>query len=112
MSTGLGEVFHYLLVPHGGASDGSGGMSLTDIKTLQDWTLKPAMRSVAGVAEVNAWGGLNKQYQIRVDPRALKKYGLTFDQVGEQLEISPNTAASRWRYALQNLKKTLGPVLS
>lgn len=38
--------------------------------------------------------------------------GLTFDQVGEQLEISPNTAASRWRYALQNLRKTLGPVLS
>ena len=38
--------------------------------------------------------------------------GLTFEQVGEQIGISPNTAASRWRYALQNLKKTLGPVLS
>jgi len=38
--------------------------------------------------------------------------GLTFDQVGEQIGISPNTAASRWRYALQHLKKTLGPVLS
>ena len=38
--------------------------------------------------------------------------GLTFEQVGRQIGISPNTAASRWRYALQHLKKTLGPVLS
>jgi cobalt-zinc-cadmium resistance protein CzcA len=75
VSTGLGEVFHYLLVPE--------GMSLTDVKTLQEWTLKPAMRSVPGVAEINAWGGLNKQYQIRVDPTLLKKYALTFDQVVE-----------------------------
>jgi cobalt-zinc-cadmium resistance protein CzcA len=46
VSTGLGEVFHHLLVPE--------GMSLTEAKTLQEWTLKPAMRSVAGVAEINA----------------------------------------------------------
>ena len=75
VSTGLGEVFHYLLVPR--------GMSLTDVKTLQEWTLKPALRSVPGVAEVNAWGGLNKQYQIRVDPALLRKYDLSFDQVVE-----------------------------
>ena len=75
VSTGLGEVFHYLLVPR--------GMSLTDAKTFQEWTLKPALRSVPGVAEVNAWGGLNKQYQIRVDPALLRKYDLSFDQVVE-----------------------------
>jgi len=75
VSTGLGEVFHYLLVPR--------GMSLTDVKTLQEWTLKPALRSVPGTAEVNAWGGLNKQYQIRVDPALLRKYDLSFDQVVE-----------------------------
>jgi cobalt-zinc-cadmium resistance protein CzcA len=77
VSTGLGEVFHYLLVPR--------GMSLTDTKTLQEWTLKPALRSVPGVAEVNAWGGLNKQYQIRVDPALLRKYDLSFDQVVEAI---------------------------
>ena len=87
VSTGLGEVFHYLLVPKpsvGGAetaADGTGGMSLTDVKTLQEWTLKPALRSVPGVAEVNAWGGLNKQYQIRIDPVLLRKYALSFDEV-------------------------------
>jgi cobalt-zinc-cadmium resistance protein CzcA len=73
VSTGLGEVFHYLLVPR--------GMSLTDVKTLQEWTLKPALRSVPGTAEVNAWGGLNKQYQVRIDPVLLRKYDLSFDQV-------------------------------
>ena len=77
VSTGLGEVFHYLLVPR--------GMSLTDAKTLQEWTLKPALRSVPGTAEVNAWGGLNKQYQIRVDPTLLRKYDLSFEQVVESI---------------------------
>ncbi|MFM8953599.1 MAG: efflux RND transporter permease subunit, partial [Planctomycetaceae bacterium] len=77
VSTGLGEVFHYLLVPR--------GMSLTDVKTLQEWTLKPALRSVPGTAEVNAWGGLNKQYQIRIDPTLLRKYDLSFDQVVEAI---------------------------
>jgi cobalt-zinc-cadmium resistance protein CzcA len=77
VSTGLGEVFHYLLVPR--------GMSLTDTKTLQEWTLKPALRSVPGTAEVNAWGGLNKQYQIRVDPTLLRKYDLSFEQVVESI---------------------------
>jgi cobalt-zinc-cadmium resistance protein CzcA len=82
VSTGLGEVFHYLLVPSDAGGDGTaGGMSLTDIKTLQEWTLKPALRSVPGVAEVNAWGGLNKQYQVLVDPVLLRKYNLSFDEV-------------------------------
>ena len=77
VSTGLGEVFHYLLVPR--------GTSLTDVKTYQEWTLKPALKSVPGTAEVNAWGGLNKQYQIRVDPALLRKYDLSFDQVVESV---------------------------
>ena len=86
VSTGLGEVFHYLLVPRRSAD----GMSLTDVKTLQEWTLKPALRSVPGVAEVNAWGGLNKQYQIRVDPALLRKYDLSFDQVVEAIPRNPS----------------------
>jgi heavy metal efflux system protein len=73
VSTGLGEVFHYLL--------SSPRHSLTELKTYQDWTLKPELRSVSGTAEVNAWGGLNKQYQIRIDPAKLQKYQLTFEEV-------------------------------
>lgn len=75
VSTGLGEVFHYLLIPE------PEGMSLTDLKTYQDWSLKPQLRSVSGTAEVNSWGGLNKQYQILIDPTLLQKYHLHLDQV-------------------------------
>lgn len=73
VSTGLGEVFHYILIPD--------GASLTDVKTFQDWTLKPGLRTVSGTAEVNAWGGLNKQYQVRADPLRLQKYNLSFEQL-------------------------------
>ncbi|MFM8891104.1 MAG: efflux RND transporter permease subunit, partial [Planctomycetia bacterium] len=79
VSTGLGEVFHYLLTP--ARTEAGEGMSLTDMKTFQEWTLKPALRAVPGVAEVNAWGGLNKQYQIRVDPALLRRYDLSFEEV-------------------------------
>jgi cobalt-zinc-cadmium resistance protein CzcA len=73
VATGLGEVFHYVLIPE--------GKDLTEARTLQDWVIKPALRSVPGTAEVNSWGGLKKQYQVRVDPSLLIKYGLTLDQI-------------------------------
>ncbi len=73
VATGLGEVFHYVLIPD--------GKDLTEIRTLHDWVVKPAMRSVPGTAEVNSWGGFKKQYHVRVDPTQLVKYDLTFDEV-------------------------------
>lgn len=73
VSTGLGEVFQYVLKPS--------GMNLTDVRTLQDWTIKPGLRSVSGIAELNVWGGFKKQYQIRLDPNRLIRFGLTFDEV-------------------------------
>ncbi|MBS0204115.1 MAG: efflux RND transporter permease subunit [Planctomycetes bacterium] len=75
VSTGLGEVFHYTLV----ADDGD----LIRAKTLHDWEVKPQMRTVPGSAEINSWGGLKKQYQVRLDPVLLIKHGLEFDQVLE-----------------------------
>ena len=75
VSTGLGEVFHYTLVPEDG--------DLTKAKTLHDWEVKPTMRTVPGSAEINSWGGLKKQYQVRLDPVRLVKHGLKFDQVLE-----------------------------
>jgi cobalt-zinc-cadmium resistance protein CzcA len=73
VSTGLGEVFQYVLKPE--------SQSLTEVRTLQDWTIKPGLRSVPGIAELNVWGGFKKQYQIRVDPKRLLRFGLTFDEV-------------------------------
>src|SRR3954451_5412164 len=73
VSTGLGEVFHYVVT--------GAGNDVTELRTIHDWIIRPKMRTVKGTAEVNTWGGYEKQYQIRVDPNLLIKYGLTFDNV-------------------------------
>ncbi len=87
VSTGLGEVFHYVLSYEGmdfsQVSQAERIRRLTELRTLHDWVIKPQLRSVPGVAEVNSWGGYEKQYQIRLDPDRLIKYGLTFDQVAQ-----------------------------
>lgn len=90
VSTGLGEVFHYVLSYDG--FDASKATSeervqrLTELRTLHDWVVKPQLRSIPGVAEVNSWGGYEKQYQVRLSPDLLIKYNLTFDQVATALQ--------------------------
>jgi heavy metal efflux system protein len=76
MATAFGEVYQYTL---------EGPSSLMDVKTYQDWTLRYALRGVAGVSEVNAWGGQSKQYAIHLDPAALRRYGLTVHDVLERV---------------------------
>ncbi len=76
VATGLGEVFHYLLTARG-----PNGPDLTELRTLEDWVVKPALRTVPGTAEINGWGGYEKQFQVRIDPVKLLKYDLAFDQV-------------------------------
>lgn len=78
VATGLGEVFHYLLT----AKD----KSLAELRTLHDWVVKPQMRSVAGVAEVNTWGGDVRRFEIVIDPEELAKRGLTMDRLIEAVE--------------------------
>ena len=78
VSTGLGEVFHYVVTAR--------GADLTDLRTIHDWTIRPQMRTVPGVAEINTWGGNEKQYQVRIDPNRLVKHGLTFDDVVAAVE--------------------------
>lgn len=80
ISTGLGEIFHYVV-----RSKGS-GRSLEELRTLHDWVIKPELRKVSGVAEVNAWGGHVKQFHVILSPEALLKYELTMDGVFEALE--------------------------
>ncbi len=69
VATGLGEVFHYLLT--------SDTKNLSDLRSIQDWIIRPQLRSVSGVAEVNSWGGHERHYQVVVDPAKLTKYGLS-----------------------------------
>ena len=90
VSTGLGEVFHYVLtyagVDFSRVSDEERVRRLTELRTLHDWVVKPQLRSVPGVAEVNSWGGYEKQFQVRIDPDHLIKHHLTYDQVVTALQ--------------------------
>jgi cobalt-zinc-cadmium resistance protein CzcA len=78
VATGLGEVFHYLLT----AKD----KTLTELRTLHDWVMKPQMRSVSGVAEVNTWGGDERRIEILVDPQELANRGLSLDRLIDAIE--------------------------
>lgn len=82
VSTGLGEVYHYVVTGKG--DDAS------DLRTIHDWVIRPKLRTVPGTAEVNSWGGYEKQYQVRIDPDRLVKYGLTFDRVMEAVQRNNN----------------------
>lgn len=92
VSTGLGEVFHYVLSYEGydwsRLPPEERAARLADLRTLHDWVIKPQLRAVEGVAEINSWGGYEKQYQVRIDPSRLVKHGLTFDQVLEALRAN------------------------
>ena len=73
----MGWVFQYALV------DESGTHSLADLRSYQDWYLRYYLKSVAGVAEVAAFGGFGKQYQVNVDPNRLQSFGLPISKVVE-----------------------------
>ncbi len=85
VSTGLGEVFHYVVRAEGvdiaSLPPARRIEKLTELRTIHDWVIRPQMRTVAGSAEVNSWGGYEKQYQVRIDPNQVIKHGLTFDEV-------------------------------
>lgn len=83
VATGLGEVFHYLVV-----GKGESPASLTDLTTAQDWIIAPQLRQVPGVAEVNTWGGLVKQFEVVVEPAQLIKFKLTLDEIAAALEMN------------------------
>jgi len=78
VATGLGEVFHYLITGK--------DKTLAELRTAHDWIVRPQMRTVPGVAEVNTWGGDERQVQVIVDPATLARYGLTISQLAEILE--------------------------
>lgn len=90
VATGLGEVFHYMVTAEGvdvsKLSEEQRIAQLTELRTIHDWYIKPKLRTVSGVAEVNSWGGYEKQFQIRIDPVRLIEHDVTFDQVVEAVE--------------------------
>ncbi|MBA5607809.1 efflux RND transporter permease subunit [Duganella sp. FT3S] len=78
LTTAVGEVFRYIV-------EAPPGMGPNEVRALQDWVVRPQLRIVSGVADVVSFGGTVKEYQVQVDPAALKRYGVTIDQVSQAL---------------------------
>jgi cobalt-zinc-cadmium resistance protein CzcA len=87
ISTGLGEIFLWTVESDEGAlKDDGTPYTPTDLRVIQDWIIKPQLRNVPGVAEINTIGGFAKQYQIAPDPKKLAAYKLTLNDLMTALE--------------------------
>lgn len=75
LSTAVGEIYRYTVE--------APGLSDTEVRTLQDWTIRPVLRMTPGVADVVSFGGAIKEYRIEADPLALRKYQVTLDQLSQ-----------------------------
>lgn len=81
MSTGLGEVYQYILKP-----TSPGKYSPMELRTLQDWVVARQLNGTKGVAEVNSFGGFLKQYEVSVDPNKLRAMGVSMEAIFRALE--------------------------
>ncbi|MBB1598430.1 CusA/CzcA family heavy metal efflux RND transporter [Variovorax sp. UMC13] len=87
ISTGLGEIFLWTVEAKDGAKKPDGTpYTSTDLREIQDWIIKPQLRNVTGVTEINSIGGYEKQYQIAPSPEKLSAYGLSMADVVRALE--------------------------
>ncbi|NWC49293.1 CusA/CzcA family heavy metal efflux RND transporter [Pseudomonas edaphica] len=87
ISTGLGEIFLWTVEAEDGARKDDGTpYTPTDLRVIQDWIIKPQLRNVPGVAEINTIGGFAKEYQIAPDPKRLAAYNLTLGDLVTALE--------------------------
>src|SRR5713226_9056994 len=87
VSTGLGEIYHVIV---------DGPQSTMERRTLLDWVIKPQLRTVPGIIEVNSFGGLEKQYQVLVDPQKLIAHRVTLRQVQEALAQNNQNAGGAY----------------
>ncbi len=83
VSTGLGEIYQYVVRPKDGYEN---KFNETDLRTIQDWIVRRQLLGVKGVAEVSSFGGKLKQYSIEVDPNKLLSYNITINDVFKALE--------------------------
>ncbi|RRQ46047.1 CusA/CzcA family heavy metal efflux RND transporter [Chryseobacterium sp. SC28] len=83
ISTGLGEIYQYVVRPKKGYEH---KYDVTELRTIQDWIVRRQLLTVKGVAEVSSFGGKLKQYEIAVNPDKLNAYGITINDVFSALE--------------------------
>jgi heavy metal efflux system protein len=83
VSTGLGEIFHYMLQPKPGTKK---KFSAMELRTIQDWIVRREMLGTPGVADVNSYGGYLKQYEVAINPEKLRSMNLSLTDIFEALE--------------------------
>jgi len=106
ITTGLGEIFQYTLVSRDAKHDA------TELRTVQDYIVRPILRTVPGVTDVNSFGGLVKQYQVIANPDRLTSYNVTLAQLFEALEKNNANASGNFieRKSEQYVVRGLGLV--
>lgn len=85
VSTGLGEIYQYVVRPLPGYEDKYTPM---DLRTIQDWIVQRQLAGTPGLAEVGAWGGFVKQYEIALDPSRLKNLNVSIAEIMDALEAN------------------------
>lgn len=88
-ATGVGWVFQYAL------EDTSGQLDLAELRELQDFTIRPTLQAVSGVAEVASFGGFERQFQIVLDPNRLAAYGLSLGEVTRAVQDANSEIGAR-----------------
>lgn len=111
ISTGLGEIFLYTVDAQPGARKADGtAYTPEDLRTLQDWVIRPQLRSTPGVTEVNSIGGYERQFHVTPRPERLSAYGLTMGEVIAALESNNANVGAGYveRYGEQYLVRVPG----
>jgi cobalt-zinc-cadmium resistance protein CzcA len=115
VSTGLGEIYMYAVEAKPGAKNKDGEpYSATELRTIQDWIIKPQLRTVPGIVEVNTIGGFEKQFHVLPDPTRLMAYQLSFRDVMAALAANNANVGAGYieRNGEQYLVRTPGQVAS
>ena len=108
-ATALGQVFWYTLEGMDPEGTPTGGWDLDELRSTQDWYVRYALQGVDGVAEVASIGGYVKEYQVDVDPDALRTYGIALHEVfdavrGSNLDVGAHTIEiNRVEYVIRGL---------
>jgi cobalt-zinc-cadmium resistance protein CzcA len=111
ISTGLGEIFMYTVEAKPGARRPDGkAYTPEDLRTLQDWVIRPQLRNTPGVTEVNTIGGFERQYHVTPLPERLSAYGLTMADVTDALAKNNSNVGAGYieRYGEQYLVRVPG----
>ena len=89
ITTGLGEIYQYILDTKPGYEN---VYSTMDLRTIQDWIVKRQLSGISGVVEINTWGGFLKQYEVAVSPPKLNSMGISISEIFEALQNNNDVA--------------------